>query len=89
MTTDGRIQVLRASNERRQATAAERDQETARRLLASGRLLPETRAWVVARARRDHPGDTWAQLASRLGVSKDTATAIWRRAVTRLGRAAS
>jgi hypothetical protein len=77
--------MLRASNVRRQARAAERDQETARRLLASGRLLPETPAWDVVCARRDHPGDTWAELAARLGVTKDAATALWRRAVTRLG----
>jgi hypothetical protein len=77
------IQVLRASNERRQASAAERDQETAREL--ASRLRPGTRAWQVACARRDHPQDTWAQLAARLGVSKDTATALWRRAATPAG----
>lgn len=83
MTTD-RLQMLRASNVRRQAIAAERDQETAREL--ASRLCPGTRACQVASARRDHPEDTWAQLAARLGVSKDTAFALWRRAVTRLDR---
>jgi DNA-binding MarR family transcriptional regulator len=72
---------FRAANAVRQADAAARDAAVARAVLArplSVAGLTRTEA-AVARGRLDHPGDTWTELAARLGITRASASGAMRR----------
>lgn len=71
-------------NEQRQAEASDRDRATATRMWVSGKIKPGSREARVVGARMDHPGESWQQIADRLGMTKHAATGVWRRAVRRI-----
>ena len=83
------IEPLRAANERRSAEAASRNQELAGRALAwldTAEAAGRPEDWrVVAEARRDYPTESWGQIASRLGVSRFSATSSFRRLLVAAG----
>lgn len=73
-------EAVRAANARRAADAAERDVKLAAELLGVP-LPPNMRAVVDARAA--NPGASWGGVAETIGVSKDAAVSLWRRALKR------
>lgn len=66
-----------AANSGRAAAAAARDTAIAGTLLAQARW--DARQLAIARARRDHPGWTWAQIGEELGLTKHQAACAFRR----------
>ena len=75
-----RIALLRAASASRAAAASERDVRLAAELLGLP-LPPHMRAVVEARAA--NPGATWPEVAETIGISRDAACSLWRRAVKR------
>jgi DNA-directed RNA polymerase specialized sigma24 family protein len=79
-TAAERDALLRAVSARRSAAASERDVRLAAEILLRP-LPPRMRAVVEARAA--NPGATWPEVAETLGISRDAACSLWRRALKR------
>lgn len=80
LTDAERIAILGAASASRAADASERDVKLAQELLGLP-LPPRMRAVVAARA--GNPGASWPEVAESIGISRDAACSLWRRALKR------
>jgi hypothetical protein len=80
LTDAERIAILGAASASRAVAASERDVKLAAGLIALP-LPPNMRAVVEARAA--NPGASWPEVAESIGMTRDAACSLWRRALKR------